>query len=123
MNLLSVLAMLQDPEALKVGPELLTMVLTYGGLAAVVAVAVEILKKWITKGFLDGKEHFFAFLIAPVIGAAVKGVGYAYADYSWLQHMGGCLVVGAAGAGFIHDKMLSVVLQLLVPSDKKKKGK
>ena len=83
---------------------------SYTGLTTAIAVVVEILKVRITKGWFDGKEQFSALLLAPALGALAKLAKWGFTDVTWDTHITTCVLLGAIGAGLIHDKILNPVI-------------
>jgi hypothetical protein len=118
-------ALVQDVVTAQKPPEWLEpfamYLVSYTGLALGVALVVELLKKWISKGWMDGKEQYSAFFLAPAAGSIVKAMGWAYTDMLWWGHIVLCLFVGASAAGYIHDKWLNRIIELAEPALKNKK--
>lgn len=84
---------------------------TYAGLAMLATFLVEWLKNIIKGGWFDGKEQLFALLIVPAAGAAAKYFKMAYEETPWDAHLVTCVLIGAAGAGFLHDNVLNPLLK------------
>jgi len=85
----------------------------YALIAAITAAAVEFLKKVIKRGPIDGHERFFAIVIAPVVGAALKGTAMAHAADPWGAHLIASVITGAVVAGLVHDGALGPIVKFV----------
>jgi len=85
----------------------------YAMIAAITAAAVEFLKKVIKRGPIDHHERFFALVIAPVVGAAMKAASIAHAMDPWGAHLIASVVTGAIVAGLVHDGALGPILKFV----------
>ncbi len=120
MDLFSMLAAVQEVVP-NLGP-LAAFLATYTALFAAVAGIVEVLKKVIVKGWLDGKEQYAAFLLSPGLGALAKWQGIGeYATIEWWGHLVICAGIGATVAGLIHDSVLRHIMDFVKPAAATKK--
>ena len=84
---------------------------SYGGIALAVVALIGAFKK-LFKAWVDGKEPMLAFVLTMVLGVTAKLAGmFAGADVkAWASHVV-ALILTAAAAGVVHDKIVEPVLQ------------
>jgi len=82
---------------------------SYGGIAMAVVMLIGAAKK-LFKAWIDGKEPMLGLVLTAVIGVVAKlGGAFGANDVkSWLSHVV-ILVITAAGAGLVHDKIVNVM--------------
>ena len=51
-----------------------------------------------------------ALVIAPALGAVGKLVGIGFGEIPWGGHVVTCVLLGAVGAGLVHDKIINPLL-------------
>lgn len=83
---------------------------TYGGIIFIVVALIGAVKK-LFRAWIDGKEPLLALTFTLSIGIAAKAAGMfgAHDVKTWLLHIV-ALIMAAAGAGLVHDKIVDPVL-------------